>query len=644
MKYRGKLVASLLMGLLFLAPQIRTQEEAIISQTYVPPQESDFQLSLTDDQTNTILQPGDEIKLTISYRSLLKNSAPARIKVSWSQGRSEDGLYFSVFDYQLGSATSSPEGINPTINLNQREISWVFSALEPKTASQSVSLTLKVSSSLPSNTSLTAAATAQVTLYQTSLSPKTKEYQIITPIEATATPSPSLTPTPTPQPTSQPTTTPTATPTPTPIPQLKLKRVSFDLIGSREALISWQTEPTTSFQFRYGRQPNQLDQVITNLQTRIRHQVHLDQLEPNQNYYFQIRLQTPTGHQLDSEIFTFTTAAAELLDQLQSQTIRLQSDRFLLSRKKPEEKIVLTQHQSLVITVEPPNPETILVLRARFRNSQVLGINNFTPPPNEGEVELIEISPGVFSGELLTPNQPGRYQLLLIVIDQKGQRFQKIIDDAIFLSPPLRVVNQKNGQPVENARITILRFSDKQKQFLPLGQGFALAHYTDEKGELALNLPPGHYRFQIEAPGFRFKTVTLALGKTDFRYPQIKLIPETSLISRWRYYQEITRDLIHFSQFNLSQLFGSRRSRDWFTLVSSLIALIQIINLTWLRRYSWFARHGLWLINYPLALTNFLTLTLFLIFHLDLPRLGLWSIQTILFLVGVKQVLGQLKD
>jgi len=316
--------------------------------------------------------------------------------------------------------------------------------------------------------------------------------------------------------------------------------------------------------------------------------------------------------------------------------VRLQSDRFLLSRKKPAERLVLTQHQPIVITVEPPNPENILALRARFRHSQILGINSFSPPPNEGEVELIEISPGVFSGELLTPDQPGKYQLLLIVVDQEGRQFQKIIDEAIYLSPPLRLVNQKDGQPIENARITIFRFSSKQKQFLSLGQGFALAYYTDEQGELALNLPPGYYRLQIKAPGFKEKTITLALGKTDFRYPQVSLEPEPSLISRWRYYQETTYDLIHFSRLQLSQLFSSRRSRDWLSLVGFFLCLAQLIHLHQ-PNSSRFSLLSYWLIIYPLALVNLLGLTFLAWFHFDLLRLALWLIQVNLLFWGIRQ-------
>ena len=571
----------------------------------------EFLLSASEPQA-TELGEGDEVTFTISYRSLATSSYPLTIETYWEQGLIEGsgGSYIDVYEYVISSASEAHDGTDPVVDLMNNKITWEIPALAPSASAHEVTYTLRVRSDLPTNNRVEVYTKARGEFSvnpipeQSYLLYAKKDPSTPTPTPTiTLTPSASVTPNPsytlTPTPTSKPgsTSTPTPRPTdkednedqgkpkPTPttfkgrtdIPPFTFDAVDIEQLTDNYAQISTQLSIPTGITMNYWICGDKTKETIVSEVDQEVHLIDLFGLNPNTNYCFQLLAQdAPTKRKIQSDIFTFKTASDKEQFQLENQII-IWNNMILSSGKGKKEKLITPLQETIVISLELKNPESIEELKGSFQSTSILGANTITQAHIE-QVKFIEMSPGIFSAEIASPQQKGFYKFVLDVQDVYGSFVKKQLDVTFVVSDPIKIINGNTKLPIENALVSIDRMEESTQRYKSLRDSFFFPHleksvffpyYTNQKGILNMVLPSGIYKLEVSAIGYETAYVDLSLGVDTLEYPTISLSPRHSIDSYTRYTLKALQNTFTFIPFYGNQLFSTRT-----LLVSSLFVYV----------------------------------------------------------------------
>lgn len=571
-----KVLVLVFIGTLFLRGALPLQAQAVreldITAT-VPAHagEADIVVTPSRPQSDT-LSANEEVTYTIEYKSEAAGSWPFTIEASWTQGLIEgtSATYVESLEYKLGSASDTDTGDSPVIDLSQRTITWEISSLAPSSTYHEVEFTLKVPSDLASDQRSTATVVIggalnddslqdesfSVTVYQSSITP--------TPTSApSSTPTPGPTATPTPSTTKS---TPVLSPTPSPLPPIPvLSNVELRQITNTSAVVIVTTQEETSSTLNYGTSPTSLTESVRSLDFLRKRDISLTGLTPNTSYYFRITSTTRDGRQSESDIFTFKTSRSDEIISLSDADITFASRNILLSAQGHNATqiipVITTPHTSLTISMRIDNPEAIESVVARLENAQILGITTFASEPPIQEVRLLELFPGVFSGELRTPAETGQYRVVLRVRDTEGGFSTSTLPQPIHVSPYLRVVDKNSNSPIEKAIVTFRKKVERLGMFIPLESALSYTYETDHDGNLNLVLPAAEYEITINALGYG-KIIQIIDFRALETYPTFSLTPSFSLGDYASYYYFSLKDTGNHIQEAITALFISQRGRD----------------------------------------------------------------------------------
>ncbi|HLL60237.1 MAG TPA: fibronectin type III domain-containing protein [Candidatus Nitrosocosmicus sp.] len=557
----------------FLSPAIFAANVSVTGS--IQPSPSDVAVTIHSNKPNNAeLYEEDDVNLTIDYSSTLKYSTSLVIEATWEKGLIENSgfNYIDVFEYKLGSATISAEGALPTVDIQNRKITWNIPHYSPSEIPRKVHFSLKVRENIPTDQNLTTNVKVGGKISKTTYIGNTLHYSV-NPIAPTrisaATPTPKITTSP-----------PTQISLPPTVQSIKFYSINLTSVTDSTATISFQTTIPTSFEIQYGESPQNLSQQIIGLDKQLIREVTLPNLLSQTQYYFKIMTTNKGIKNIHSDIFTFQTASQAQLLNIKKDSSVIQWSHIPISSKESS-VIKIPPSKPISITFAVENPEQISGIIAKFQRTKVLGINTFSHSAPIEETRLIEILPGVFSGELLTPSTFGEYRIVLDSKDIYGGFSSKALPYNISIVKPFLVIRENTKEPIENAKVTILRYEASKKSFSNLNQSFNLSYDTNEKGELDIALPVGQYKFEIHAQGYSSKKDTIDLNKDN--YPTFYLERTNSLIGKISYYKTTLQEVKEFVMHTLDNFFSSPIGRDasWFfsILITSLfIAAFLIFN------------------------------------------------------------------
>lgn len=517
---------------------------------------------------NNILTQDQVITVILKYRHALPESYPMEITAEWDQGLIDgtNASFIDLLTYEVGSATATDDGTKPTIDVVKRRITWSIPPFGPSQIPHELSFKLKVRSDIPTDSKLTAKIKTYARFVNSTLPERSINYTIK---------KSSITPTPSPAP---------RTTISQSIP-LKFNYIEVNEISNSYFITSFQTNRSTVFTILYGDNSASLKQKITGLNFQNLHKVKVPDLLPQTQYYFRIIAKDRTGKEISSDLFTVTTAS-------EKDTVKLNKDDFTVFWRKyfllsqSADTVVIPKNKSITVTARIGESSNFYRIKALFKNENVLGINNIDPSANIEETPLVEILPGISSGEIQTPSTKGIYTIDFRLTDIRGGIYTKSAPYKFYVSDPLIVLDKKTKKPIENATVKILKYEDGLKQFTPLSNSFAIQSKTNEKGELDIVLPTGIYTIEVKSARHKSAEKRIELGISSLNYPVFELEQDNSVIALLRYYREEMSKFWNIASLTISDFFSSPNNKDLFLIFSLLFLLFLILLNLHLRKKS----------------------------------------------------------
>ena len=533
-----------------------------------------------------------QMEYRITYGSYLNYPISMTIEASWSLGRIEGQINPSVniLNYVVGSATNAYNSTPPIIDTLNRTITWEITAFpgdfSPQTlrfnviTTDSFSQDKKVDFNVSARTFFPGGVTPYV---NSSSSYKYSRYIPAPPPTSTNTPSNQVTQSPVPSPIINPV-----------IQNIEVREITYD-----KASVYVKTNTKTSKIIKYGTSINSLFNQVASSNLNLSDNLVLKDLRKSRKYYFRVYVTDSNGKQMVSDIYTFTTARDSTPLQADPKTLVAASRNTIISPFSFE------NFNYLVIPVITPlqfkfsilNKNTAKFARAIVRNKNLLGDSTFikTLEENIDLIDLVEVEKGVYSGNMLSDQKPGNYELFTRIIDSNGNvKEQKIADLKVI--DKFKVIS--NNQPIEGARVLIYIYNPSTKiyQIMPsssIEAGNPL--FTNSQGELDLVLPQGRYKAEISDLRHSEKRVEFEIGpKIGQQYPIVYLEKTGITLPGFiNYYKRSINDVFIFNTKNYSSaLTGSTRFFD-------LIALLSLTGLVILTLFAFSKRHHVPLFKMP---------------------------------------------
>ncbi|HSW47513.1 MAG TPA: hypothetical protein VLG67_00375, partial [Candidatus Saccharimonadales bacterium] len=535
-------------------PLYTTNNDKLTVTAFIDPlsRVADLNIEGFPDTSKTITQD-QEIKITLSYRQNSNSSYPMEISSEWDQGLINDtDSYIDMLFYEDGSASSTDSGKDPIVDVANKRITWIVPEFPPSENFHQVSYKLKVRHDIPTDNTIKVSIKAFGRFVNSPLPERSINYSVkrsfpgITPESINTVP-------------------------------LKFTHIDLDEVANTYFSINFQTSRPTSFTLLYGDTPTELKQKISGLDLETLHKVKIANLLPNTQYYFKIVARDQLGNIITSDLYTVTTAS-------EKETITLNRDDFTVFWRKyfllsqAVNTVVIPQNKPITVTARIGDSANFFKIIALFKNDKVLGINNIDPEANVEETPLVEILPGISSGEIQAPSKKGVYTINFGLTDVRGGIYTKSAPYKFYVSDPLRVIDKKTKRPIENATVKILKYEEGLKQFTPLSNSFAIQSQTDEKGELDVVLPTGVYSIQVESPRYKSAQKTVELGISSLDYPTFELEEDNSIVGQLRYYKEEIAKFTNITSLTIRDFFSSPNNKDLF-LVFSIVFLMFLVLL-----------------------------------------------------------------
>jgi len=584
----------------------------VTTDVFVPPRVTDFQFSTSiNPDKSTPYNQNDEIEVKISYGSLLKFDTPMTIVGQWSQGTIEGQAYSSVdvLDYIVGSASTAYGGTEPVIDTVNRTITWTIASFPAEITDQSVNFTLITNSNYSASQKVGFTIGAYLTDTGTTVNAvDLLRHYLYNPGSATTStfaPSPTSAPTKTAAPASAP-----VAPTPE---GFGIKTINIQEVSDESVTAYLLTNQQSTAKISYGTSPNSLNKSVTDSSFDLEHQIMLSNLLPDTKYYFKVTAVNQNGNTAVSDIFAVKTATISDSPIIAKDTFIVTSaNKILVGPTNPAQNSLTVQEQKTLVipqsviynfrfslTKTKPIKSIKVVLRKK-RNvlgvntsilAQLLGINSpnqdnliqenppeITPTTNTNdlnvtEVGLIEIQPGIFSGQLLSDLPLGEYQLFAVVQDMDGNIIQTRLSDVKVINQ-FTVLSRNTKQPIEGVRLYLYFYNSTSKKYdslIPTLISIINPSFTNADGKSPIVLPQGKYRVLVSNLGYTDKTVdfTIGIGKND-GFPVVHLDKELSfnLMSTLTYYGRSIRDV--YIYYTLQYFTALSKSLRFFNLINAI--------------------------------------------------------------------------
>jgi len=557
----------------------------------IDPQVSDLPIAIEALTPGAQFPQDTTLSYKITYGLNTIGSMPLTIQAQWSQGTINGSPTPSVdiLNYVVGSATDAYGSTPPVIDSVNRTITWIISSVPGETTDQTVTFNLKTNNSYTGENNVSFDISARAISGGTTTPDQsvTQNYLYNAP-----TPTPSANPTTTTSTTTETTsTTATSTPTPTPAPSaLSISGVSITEISKSDAQVSILTNNSATVTIDYGTSINSLGKKVQTISPQTANLVTLNDLTPDTEYYFRITTEDSNGNIVKSDIFTFRTAVISESPAANPQSLVVTSqNNVLVNPTTPigagEIKNGIVVPVSSIFEVQFSLNKNVSVksVRAIVRNKKVLGVNTFdTMDASSNLVDLVETSPGVYTGKLKSLPTPGFYEIYVRISDFNGNISEQKLADLI-VNQRLSVFEKGTKNPVENARILLYLYNEKTRIYdvispdiLPIpNPSFSLPN-----GTLDLVLPIGKYKADVSAIGYDSQTLGFAITTNVNSYPQIYLIKQPfSIMNSVNYYTNIFLDTLTASQNYLRNQADSNRLFNLLTGIA-LLCFVFIVFLS----------------------------------------------------------------
>jgi len=553
---------------------------------------SDYQATISSDLVSRANQ-NQTINYKLTYGSYsLVSTKPLVITANWSRG-TLNGFptpSLDIVDYVVGSSTIGYGGAEPVVDLLNRKIVWTIANFPANTLSQTVSFSLKTNQSYTGTLDVNFDVGLDMTAGSMAVASKeiNQNYRYLS-IAPTSTPIPTSTPSP--GPTSTP--VPSTTPTPTLTKKIFIEKVELvDISQSNLALRVTTNQISAELTALYGTSTSNLNNKIITLEKSSEHLLKIDGLKADTFYYFRLIAQDENTNTSPSDLFIFKTAAQSIGPRLIASTVLITSQDKIIYRAAPnlsqsgQALIVISKGQKYALEFKISGQEKIKEVKALLRPSQILGINSvYGLEPPEYTVDLVQIRDGEYMAYLNSPPQTGFYDLLVRMIDFKGNVVEEKIGTLEIINP-LTVYDQKTGNPIEAVKIFLSIFNQQTVRFEPLTpSSLAMPNplFSEPNGEVPLVLPPGRYRAEITALEYQAATIEFTIGAGgDQNYPEVFLVAKPpSLLTKLKFYAETVEDVFVFEKGNFTELFASTR---FFRLVSKINLLLSAILIFFWQR------------------------------------------------------------
>jgi hypothetical protein len=576
---------TLLFVVVCISPSSLLAESVSVS-AVVPTNATNFSTGLTSTQTATVGQD-TILTYTLDYNSALTTDTQVTLEASWSRGTIiGSGAEADVLSYVPGSATSASGNTSPVIDTINRKITWDIPAL-PGNTPQQVTFQLRTSNTLTSSQEINYTVSSDIKGPGFTTTPNTVTGSFQEEPQAT----PTSTPTPAP-PTSTPTTPPSSiSPTPTaPIPtsstprptaSLKLAEVTVRTITSADATIAVSLTQPSSIRLNYGENINSITEEISDLPSRTEHLISLTNLKPATTYFFRVYY----GGKL-SEIYTLVTALPGEVPAPLLQSLVVTSGNTVLTTplqaavtSSPVSELMLPTKTFYEFRISIPNSVNLTHVQAILRHSKILALSSTEDTVTA--LDLIEISPGIFTGRLFTPPVAGIYNLFLRLSDKKGNIVEQKLTD-IHISTPFIVLNEDH-KPIEGARVKLWYYDLQKKTFKYLDpQSISIPNpsFSQVDGIVPIVLPQGRYRAEISDLRYTTRTIEFSVGNSEKdSYPEVILKGQPfNILAVLRYFGSTIRDLVYTQTHDyVLTLAQSRRVLDLVSFVTLLSFVILLI-------------------------------------------------------------------
>lgn len=489
----------------------------------VPPKADAYIATIDADRPYTVSQD-TLVTYTISYTSNDGSSTPLIVQAQWYKGKIDGASDSSVelLTYETGTATNAYGGTTPTIDLNNRTITWSISSLPPGLGSQTVSFGLKTTDTYSGSKIVTFPVAARI------ISPVTTVDQTIQRVyqyASSTSASDSITSS---------SSTVSSSPSSTASgqgPSIQISRLSVRNISAHEAEVAFLTSEPTTAKIIYGTNPKLLNKTLQEAQASTRHINKFLSLEKSKRYYFKIQLGSVGPPR--AELYTFQTASAEILPET---PLLLSANQpwgisfiYGTDSNNPGDPILIATSDSLLnLQFRIPNNLHIQTVTVFTQPVQVLGITTENDDYQSRIADAIELDNGIYMVRLRLPKEAGSYDILTRYEDIYGNVTEKKLATTRIILP-FRIFDENNA-PLAGVSIRIARLNTKQKIYEDLPSTIAAVHNptsSDSDGIVSLALLPGRYKATITSQGYDSQEVEYDIQAIDQQdLPQVTLIRE----------------------------------------------------------------------------------------------------------------------
>ncbi len=534
----------------------------------VDPQVSDLPITIESTTTGSTFPQNTTIDYKITYGNAASTSIPLTIQAEWNQGTiaGNPSPSVDILDYVVGSASNAYNPTPPVIDTVNRTITWTISSIPSSTTGQTVTFSLKTNSSYTGSSLVSIDVLGRSTSGSTTTPDVsiTKNYQYVG-VSATATPTSSP---------STATTTLTPTPTPTPTPAaLVFKDISIRSVSSDNAKISVSTNNKATLTLNYGTSINSLSKSIKTLTYLTNSIISLSDLDANTDYYFKITAKDENGKETTSDIYTFKTAIISPIPTVDTQSIIVTNNNNILLSSQIKigsnlnTNVVVIPRQTVFTIQFTLNKDLALkTIQAIIRNKGVLGFSTLDEiTASSNYINLVEISPGIYTGKIATPETAGKYEVYVRLIDFNGNILEQKVLDLSVTNKFKVVVKGTKDTPVENARALLYLYNKTSKTYSVISpQALPIQNpvYSTPDGRYNMVLPYGRYKADISAIGYNPQTVEFEINQYSEGYPIVYLEKNFSIINTVEYYFDTLKDAVNESQMYIKQHADSNRLFD----------------------------------------------------------------------------------
>lgn len=543
----------------------------------VPADPQDFTIQTQQVTSGNNFPQNSAIQYKINYGNLLSSSINFKIEASWYDGTTEnEANTVSVADYLSGSATNGYGGATPIIDVINKKITWNIVGFPPN-SNQSVNFSLITNNNYQGSQVVTFKVASRLRSdgFNTPYSNVFSTYLYNAPVSPTPNPT-------TPKP------SPGITITPTPPSTPYYQTIEVMSVSDNTATIFVKTPVPAISRIRYGTSPTNLSQSITGNNSS-ESLISLIGLSADTTYYFRVTSLISKGRSLTSDIYTFKTAQNSKTSSVNLSSFVATSNETILnqigdnsSSDQPKDNYIILPKDTVFQFKFALNAPSGAKIQALIRPKNVLGVNTYTKKVEASTefINLIEIQPGIYAGNLQTNNKSGAYEIIARITDKNNAITEQKIAE-------LKVVNKftvlkKDKSPIEGARVLFFVFNESNNKYQTIPAS-ALAEgnpvFTDKDGVVNTVLPQGKYKAEISRLGFKDQTVKFIIGnKANEQFPIVKMDETGVDIFRIsRYYLRTANDIFLFNTFIYAQILtGSAR---FFDLVA-FIVLLSLVTLS----------------------------------------------------------------